>query len=160
MSPAASDDAPACPEEKTAQSKIPGPGPVKDGEHLARVVLSPLHWKNGELTNDLLTTAGLSAGESFIRRELAGERQIKAHGENITRAKPGRKMRGYAVIKTADFRAIRDSRDRQAFCILDDECADAPAHAVARASFPRAKGETRALRDEVMDLLRSNLTAC
>ena len=160
MSPEASDEPRVCPEEETAQSKIPGPGPVRDCEHLARVVLSPLHLVDGELDVCFLTLGDLKRGWSFIRKEIAGEDQIKAHGEKKAGGKPGQKMHGYAVVKTADFRAVRDAEGRQAFCILDDECEDAPAHAVAKTSVNRGKGELRKLRDEALDLLKKNFTAC
>ena len=161
MSPKPPDEGRVCREEETAQSKIPGPGPVKNSEHLARIVLTPLHWRNGKLDNSFLSIDELERGASFIRREIAGEDKIKAHGERRADAKSGRKMHGYAVIKAAEFRSVADySSGRQAFCILDDECEDAPAHAVAKHSAPRSRGENRALRDKVMDKLRGNLTLC
>ena len=161
MSPKPPDEGRVCREEETAQSKIPGPGPVKNSEHLARIVFTPHHWQNGKLENSFLSVEALKKGESFVRKEIAGEDKIKAHGEQKADAKPGWKMHGYAVIKTAEFRAVVDhSTGRQAFCILDDECEDAPAHAIAKHSSPRDKGENRALRDKVMDKMRVNFTPC
>ena len=160
MSPEATGENRVCREEETAQSRIPGPGPVRNCENLARIVLSPLHWKNGILDACFLTLDDLEKGWSFIRREIAGEAKIKEHGKNQIGGKSGQKMHGYAVIKTADFRAIRDDEGRQAFCILDDEREDAPAHAVAKKSAAREKSKLRKLRKIVLTLLKGNLIPC
>lgn len=160
MSPETTDKNRVCREEETAQSKIPGPGPVKDCECLARVVLDPIHLENGELNVRFLTLDHLEKGWSFIRREIAGEKKIKAHGESQAARGGGQKMHGYAVVKTAEFRAIRDDEGRQAFCILDDEREDAPAHAIAKKSADRKKNKLRELREELLNLLGRNLTPC
>ena len=159
MSPESPDENRVCPEEEAAQSKT-GPGPVNGHEHLARIVLRPIHLAGDELAPCFLTLGHLEKGWSFIRREIAGEDKIKAHGGKLAECRPGLEMHGYAVIKTAEFRAIRDDRDRQAFCILDDEDEDAPAHAVAKKSDTRPKSEMRELRDQVLNLLAGKLTTC
>ena len=159
MSPAAPETSRLCAEEDAAQSRIPGPGPVADHEHLARVVLRPLHLSNGGLAVCFLTLGQLAAGWSFMRLEIAGERNIMAHGEKLAACHPDQKAHGCAVIKTSEFRAIQDAEGRRAFCILDDESEDAPAHAIAKSSIAdRPPGELRGLRHRVLNILQRNLT--
>ena len=159
MSPASLDEKRVCSEEKKAQSGIPSPGPVANHEHLARIVLSPLHLANGKLDTKFLNLGDLERGWSFLRREYADEGKIQAHGKRKADRKSDQKMYGYAVINAAEFRAIRDLEGRQAFCILDDERKDAPAHAIAKKSAPREKSELRDLREQVLELLEQKLIA-
>ena len=158
MSPGLPDEKRVCPEEKTAQSSIPGHGPVADCEHLARVVLDPRDLKNGKLVRGFLPLEQLEAGWSFIRKDKADENGIMAHGEKLAERNPDRQRPGYAVINVAEFRAIQDEEGRQAFCILDDEGEDAPAHAIAKKSACQEKSELRELRKHVMNLLSQQLT--
>ena len=159
MSPVAPDTNRLCAEEDAAQSRTPGPGPVADHEHLARVVLHPTHLSNGGLARHFLKIDHLlSDGWSFMRLEIAGERGVMAHGEKLAARRPDQKAHGYAVIKTSEFRAIQDAKGRRAFCILDDESEDTPAHAIAKPSIAgRQKGELRGLRACVLDILQRNL---
>ena len=157
-SPKSTDQNPVCREEEKAQSNVPGVTPVANHEHLARIVFRPLHFEDGELVDGFLSLSQLEKGWSFIRKEIAGEEKIKAHGRKKADEKSDQEMYGYAVIKTADFRAIWDDENRQAFCILDDERGDAPAHAIAKKSAHRIKNKQRKLRRKVLDLLEQQLT--
>ena len=155
--PTPTDQSRVCREEEKAQSGILGVTPVADHDHLVRIVLRPLHLRNDGLDECFLNISHLERGWSFIRRKIAGEEKIQAHGRKQADRKPNQEMYGYAVIKTADFRAILDDENRQAFCILDDEREDAPAHAIAKKSAHRIKHKNRKLRKKVLDLLEQQL---
>ena len=58
--------------------------------------------------------------------------------------------------KTETIRNIRDNKDRQAFCVLDDATKDNKAHAIVKISADQEKSKIRDLRNKLLSQMKFN----
>ena len=146
-----------CPGEKTAQSKVePNPGPVQNNETLARIAISSYHLDDNRNIDKKFIKVGelRDGGCSFDRKEICGESDI--HRRGVEREKLSVKYIGYMETKTETIRNIRDNKDRQEFCVLDDATKDNKAHAIVKISADQEKSKIRDLRNKLLSQMKFN----
>lgn len=108
------------------------PGPVSDGEMLARFVFSPFHIneRSGKIKPSVLSHVHLK-GCSIQRESIATDQELNEFVRGFLEGNDNREWRGVLVASVKDVRsiAIDDKKPTRAVCIYDTAERKNPAHA-------------------------------
>ncbi|QCL96067.1 hypothetical protein [Agrobacterium tumefaciens] len=136
-------------------------GKVANDEKLARVIMSPTHFKkNGELKPGAFPLSHIrQSGLSLFRTDRMTKEDIVRIAGAI--APPNQTPHSLAIAVAADIRSIELVEGEQALCVLDDPVLnsppfpDNPAHAIAISSTDRTSEDCD---PEVLELQEALLT--
>ena len=137
-------------------------GPVRDDEHVARLLHSNIHEpRKKALTKDELfapaegkqvsNECGESTGPSVDRCDQLSRAEIQRRSTEQAEKRPGRTSKGAMVASVGSLRSIRSpEREGQVLFVYDDPRPDNPEHAVLRGSRDLSPGKRISLRDSVV----------
>lgn len=142
-------------------------GPVNDAEIVARIVVSPRHFRsNGQLKPGVIPPSHfVKGGLSLIRVEKINEENYSivarhiAEGTSITAAER-QVPAGHIEWEACVVRSVRSSADEQSLVLLDDPILNHPcqpdndAHALAKARMNIDELESQRIRDALFFELR------
>lgn len=139
-------------------------GPVANEETVARVIVSPNHFRKGgnALKPSAFPLSHIAvSGLSLLRTDCMDGEQ--AH--ELSRAIAGQMLNqtavGLAKLHTSELRGLRDDGDVRMLCIVDDPVAESesmpenPGHAFAITSISRSDPEILAIQQAIYDLVNN-----
>ncbi|MEY9560520.1 hypothetical protein [Sinorhizobium fredii] len=148
-----------CPCENESHGDL---GPVADEENVARVIVSPNHFRKG--SNALKPSAFplshiATSGLSLLRTDCMDSDQAHQLSCAIAGQMQNQTAVGLAKLSTSALRGLRDDEDVRMLCVVDDPVAESesmpanPGHAFAISSISRSDPEILAIQQAIYDLV-------
>jgi len=145
-----------CPCEQHAHGEL---GTVQDGEELARLVVSPAHFrKDGTLKPGMFPVSHLSSGLSLLRIDHLAPNELLAQAKAIVASNEENAPAGIRMVSAAALRAELSQDGLRCLCVIDDpvigdeKLPDNPAHAITVKSSAQDEPEILRIRQRLMEI--------
>lgn len=157
------DETQICPCEHVAHGEL---GKVADEERIARVVVSPNHFKKDKTTlkPSVFPQSHIrESGLSLLRVDKMSTESIELISNAIAGTMDNQKVSGFALFSTGRVRKLKDDAGRRMLCVADDpiEADDNmpanPAHAIAISAFERNDDEILEIQSELYELINGTV---
>lgn len=132
-------------------------GPVTDGELLVRAIIAPEHIdeKGCPKPSAFQSVDLMERGLSVLRADKADTAEIDRQADALRKGDQSKWVHCMMIGVAGEVRALRDSKGRKAFCIIDDEMDNQPMHATIMRSADQGRSDIKELRAELMKIFNT-----